>query len=142
MARWSYSWADQENAIKSVKLTKLVSDLKTSGGELTETVMATSRALNIKKDLYEDLRDPAYASAYINEAILDGDEVVLKTALADVIRARGVAAVARKAGINRVTVYKTLKPETESSFTTMHALLIACNVQLQVQPATRRRKRA
>lgn len=104
--------------------------------------MATSRALNIKEDLYEDLKDPAYASAYINEAIQDGDEVVLKTALADVIRARGVAAVARKAGINRVTIYKTLKPETESSFTTMHALLKACNVQLHVQPAERRRKSA
>ena len=48
--------------------------------------MAASRALNIKDQLYEDLRDPTYASAYINEAILDGDEAVLKTALADVIR--------------------------------------------------------
>ncbi len=96
--------------------------------------MTASRALNIKEQLYEDLRDPAYASAYINEAILDGDEAVLKTALADVIRARGVAAVARKAGINRVTVYKTLKPDTESSFTTMHALLKACDVSLQVRP--------
>lgn len=104
--------------------------------------MATSRAVNIKKDLYEDLKDPAFASAYINEAIMDGDEVVLKTALADVIRARGVAAVAREAGINRVTVYKTLKAETESSFTTMHALLRACNVRLQVQPTESRRKRA
>jgi len=65
---------------------------------------------------------------------MDGDEAVLKTALADVIRAKGVAAVARKAGINRVTVYKTLKPGTESSFTTMHALLKACNVSLQVLP--------
>ena len=74
--------------------------------------MAASRALNIKDQLYEDLKDPKYASAYINEAIMDGDESVLKTALADVIRARGVAAVARKAGINRVTVYKTLKPDT------------------------------
>ena len=97
--------------------------------------MAASRALNLKKQLYEDLKDPAYASAYINEAILDGDEAVLKTALADVIRTKGVAAVARKAGINRVTVYKTLKPDTESSFTTMHALLKACDVNLQVQPA-------
>jgi probable addiction module antidote protein len=96
--------------------------------------MAASKALNIKDQLYEDLKDPAYASAYINEAILDGDEAVLKTALADVIRAKGVAAVARKAGINRVTVYKTLKPETESSFTTMYALLRACNVSLQVLP--------
>ena len=91
--------------------------------------------LNIKKQLYEDLKDPAYASAYINEAILDRDEAALKTALADVIRAKGVAAVARKAGINRVTVYKTLNPDTESSFATMHALLKACNVSLQVQPA-------
>ena len=96
--------------------------------------MAASKALNIKNQLYEDLKDPVYASAYINEAILDGDEAVLKTALADVIRSRGVAAIARKAGINRVTVYKTLKPDTESSFTTMHALLKACNVSLQVRP--------
>ena len=100
--------------------------------------MAASRALNIKDQLYGDLKDPTYASAYINEAILDGDEVVLKTALADVIRAKGVAAVARKAGINRVTVYKTLKPGTESSFTTMHALLKACNFRLQVLPIEKR----
>jgi len=100
--------------------------------------MAASKALNIKDQLYEDLKDPVYASAYINEAILDGDEAVLKTALADVIMARGVAAVARKACINRVTVYKTLKPGTESSFTTMHALLKACNVSLQVLPTGKR----
>ena len=100
--------------------------------------MAASRALDIKEQLYGDLRDPTYASAYINEAIQDGDEAVLKTALADVIRAKGVAAVARKAGINRVTVYKTLKPGTESSFTTMHALLKACDVSLQVLPAKKR----
>jgi probable addiction module antidote protein len=100
-------------------------------------LMAASRVLSIKERLYEDLKDPAYASAYINEAIGDGDETVLKTALADVIRARGVTAVARKAGINRVTVYKTLKPGTETSFTTMHALLKACDVSLQVLPDER-----
>ena len=99
--------------------------------------MAASRALLLTEQLYEDLRDPAYASADINEAIGEGDEIVLKTALADVIRARGVAAVARKAGINRVTVYKTLKPGTETSFTTMKALLKACNVSLQVRPDER-----
>jgi probable addiction module antidote protein len=105
--------------------------------------MAASRTLNIKEQLYEDLKDPVYASAYINEAILDGDEAVLKTAMADVIRAKGVAAVARKAGINRVTVYKTLKSGTQSSFKTMYALLEACDVSLQVLPtAPRTAKRA
>lgn len=96
--------------------------------------MATSKTLNIKDQLYDDLKDPTYASAYINEAILDGDEAVLKTALADVIRSIGVTTVARKAGVNRVTVYKTLKSATESSFTTIYALLRACNVSLQVRP--------
>jgi len=96
--------------------------------------MANSKAFDIRTGLYKDLKDPAYASAYINEAIQEGDDVVLKIALADVIRARGVAAVARLAGVNRVTVYKTLKPETDSSFATVQALLTACNVALQVKP--------
>ncbi len=103
--------------------------------------MAAGRQLKLKEQLYEDLKDPAYASRYINEAFADGDETVLKTALTDVIRARGVAAVARKAGINRVTVYKTLKPGTETSFTTMYALLKACDVSLRVLPAGRSRGR-
>ena len=72
--------------------------------------------LNLKEDLYEDLRDPAYASAYVNEALLEGDEVVFKTAIADIIRARGVVNVAKRAGVNRVTVFKTLKPETISVY--------------------------
>ena len=96
--------------------------------------MVASRALKLKEQLYEDLKDPAYASAYINEAIGDGDEAVLKTALADVIRARGVAAVARKAGVNRVTVFKTLKPETRTSFTTYHSLLTACGIDFATRP--------
>lgn len=39
---------------------------------------------NMKKKLYEDLRDPSYAAADVNDALLTGDEVVLKTAVADV----------------------------------------------------------
>ena len=71
----------------------------------------------MKEKLYEDLLNPSYAAAYVNEALLEGDEVVFKTAVADVIRARGVGKVAEAAGVNRVTVFKTLKPETRTSFT-------------------------
>ena len=51
----------------------------------------------MKEQLYEDLRDPSYAAAYINEALFEGDEVVFKTAVADVSRARGVGKVAEQA---------------------------------------------
>jgi probable addiction module antidote protein len=88
----------------------------------------------MKEDLYEDLRDPSYAAAYVNEALLDGDEVVFKTAVADVIRARGVGKVAAAAGVNRVTIFKTLKPETRTSFTTYHSLLTACGIDFATRP--------
>ena len=97
--------------------------------------------LDIKKELYEDLRDPTYASAYVNEALLEGDEVVFKTAVADVIRARGVVNVARRAGVNRVTVFKTLKPETRTSFSTYHSLLTACDIDFTTQPVVKTKKK-
>lgn len=88
----------------------------------------------MKDELYEDLRDPSYAAEYLNEALLEGDEVVFKTAVADVIRARGVGKVAATAGVNRVTVFKTLKPETRTSFTTYHSLLTACGIDFATRP--------
>ncbi len=89
---------------------------------------------DVKEVLYADLRDPSYAAAYVNEALLEGDEVVFKMAIADVIRARGVSKVAKLAGINRVTVFKTLKPETRTSFTTYHSLLTACGIDFATRP--------
>lgn len=100
---------------------------------MSQTIKAAA-PWNMKKQLYEDLRDPSYAAAYINEALLEGDEVVFKTAVADVIRARGVGRVAELAGVNRVTVFKTLKPETRTSFTTYHSLLTACGIGFATRP--------
>jgi len=97
---------------------------------------------DVKDSLYEDLRDPSYAAAYVNEALLEGDEVVFKTAIADVIRARGVGKVAKLAGINRVTVFKTLKPETRTSFTTYHSLLTACGIDFATRPIEPRSRSA
>ena len=90
---------------------------------------------DFNEELYEKLRDPDYASSYLNYAFEDeDDEVVLKGAIASVIRANGVVKTAEKAGINRCTVFKTLKPETRTSFTTIIALLKACGISLTTQP--------
>jgi len=97
---------------------------------------------NFEEELHEKLRDPKYASFYLNEAFFDDDEIVLKTAIGSVIRANGVVKVAKKAGINRCTVFKTLKPETRTSFTTIHRLLLACGIKFCTQPIdeTKRKK--
>ena len=96
----------------------------------------------MKEKLYEDLLDPSYAAAYVNDALLEGDEVVFKTAVADVIRARGVGKVAEAAGINRVTIFKTLKPETRTSFATYHSLLTACGIDFATRPIKSRARSA
>ena len=101
---------------------------------MSKNKMPASVPSKIRERLYEKLKDPAYASAYVNEALLEGDEVVFKTAVGDVIRARGVVKIARKAGINRSTVFKTLKPKTRTSFTTFHSLLHACDINLSTRP--------
>ena len=100
---------------------------------MAKTVKAAA-SWNMKEKLYEDLQDASYAAAYVNDALLEGDEVVFKTAVADVIRARGVGKVAEAAGINRVTIFKTLKPETRTSFTTYHSLLTACGIDFATRP--------
>ena len=96
----------------------------------------------LRERLYEKLQDPAYASAYVNEALLEGDEVVFKTAVGDVIRSRGVVKIAKKAGVNRSTVFKTLKPGTRTSFTTFHSLLHACDINFSTQPVVNRKREA
>ena len=95
---------------------------------------------DFEKELYEKLRDPEYASFYLNEAFFEDDEVVLKTAIGDVVRAYGVVKAAKKAGINRCTVFKTLKPGTRTSFTTIHRLLLACGIKFCTQPLAQMKK--
>jgi probable addiction module antidote protein len=109
---------------------------------MSKTTTPASVPSSIRKRLYEKLKDSDFASAYLNEALLEGDEIVFKTAMADVIRARGVVSVAEKAGINRVTIFKTLKPETRTSFVTYHALLKACGIDFGTRAISKRARSA
>ena len=108
---------------------------------MSNTKFPTSVPWNYKDRLYDQLRDPVFAAMYLNDALLEGDEVVFKTAVGSVIRARGVVKVAKKAGINRCTVSKTLKPETRTSFTTIHSLLRACDIDLNTRPLVEAKKK-
>jgi len=101
---------------------------------MTKKVFPPSVPSRMTEQLYEKLKDPEYAAFYLNEAFLDDDEIVLKGAIASVIKAHGVVKVAEKAGINRCTVFKTLRPETRTSFKTIHSLLRACGIDLNTRP--------
>ena len=85
--------------------------------------------------LSDTLQDPEEAAAYINAAIEDGDEAVLLLALRDVIDARGgVATAAKKARLNRESLYRALGPGGNPKLRSISSLLEAVGLQLGVKP--------
>lgn len=74
-------------------------------------------------------------AAYLEIALAENDPVFLMAALNDVIRARGVADIASKAGLGRESLYKTLKPGAHPRLSTVLQLLGALDIRLSITPA-------
>jgi probable addiction module antidote protein len=69
-------------------------------------------------------------------AVLEtGDSNLLLLALGDIARARGVAQVAKDAGLGRESLYKALAPGAKPRFDTVLKVARAVGVRLIAQPA-------
>ncbi|WP_457438485.1 addiction module antidote protein [Pseudomonas sp. TE3786] len=87
--------------------------------------------------LYEASRfldSPQTISAYLAETIKAQDPQLLMKALAEVAKAQGVNKVAQAAGVNRESLYKSLKGGEKTRFETVRKLMRAVGVELTVQP--------
>jgi len=82
--------------------------------------------------LLEDLKDPAEAAAYLEAALEDKDPSVFLLALRQVVQARGMANVARKAHVGRESLYKTLSENGNPELRTINRLLHAMGLRLSV----------
>lgn len=80
------------------------------------------------------LDNPKSIAHALSEAFNDPNPRVLPVVLRDVARARGmsVASLAKEAGVNRESLYKTLKGNTDARWATVHALIKALGVQIKV----------
>jgi probable addiction module antidote protein len=85
-----------------------------------------------QKDLLARLKDPEYAAEYLNAAIVEDREVFL-LALRNVAEAQGMAALAKKAHVNRESLYRTLSPKGNPQLSTLEAVLAVFGLQLAVQ---------
>jgi probable addiction module antidote protein len=87
--------------------------------------------------LVRELReDPAFAAAYLQAALEDTDNPkVLLLALRQVAEARGIAKVAKAAGIERESVYRALSPKGNPRLSTLLAVTRAMGLTLTVQAA-------
>ncbi|AZE84901.1 Addiction module antidote protein [Pseudomonas orientalis] len=80
------------------------------------------------------LDSPETISAYLALAMKAQDPQVLMKALAEVAKAQGVNKVAEAAGVNRESLYKTLKGGSKTRYETIQKLMVALGVELTVQP--------
>ncbi len=72
---------------------------------------------------------------YLSTALAQDDPALFLAALADVAKARGMAQMARDAGLGRESLYKALAPGAKPRYDTVLKLAKAAGVKLTVRPA-------
>lgn len=78
------------------------------------------------------LRTKADIAAYLDAVLEDGDPELLKAALGDIARSKGMTEIARAAGLGRANLYKALSPQGNPEFATVAKVLRALGLRLTV----------
>ena len=80
------------------------------------------------------LTDEAAVAEYVTAVLETDDPDLLLLALADIARAKGMAEVAREAGLGRESLYKALSPGAKPRFDTVLKVARALGVRLSAHP--------
>ncbi len=74
-------------------------------------------------------------TAYLNAILEENDPALLASALGDIAKARGIAQIAKEAGLGRESLYKALREGASPRFDTISRVLKALGVKLVAVPA-------
>jgi probable addiction module antidote protein len=83
-------------------------------------------------DAAETLETKEDIAAYLDAVLEDGDPDLLKAALGDIARAKGMAEIAEAAGVGRTNLYKALSPDGNPEFATVAKVLKALGLRLRI----------
>ena len=86
-------------------------------------------------DAAEHLESEEDMVAYLDAALEDGDASVVVAALGDIVRAKGMAQIAREAGLGRESLYKALSTTGNPEFATILKVVRALGLQFHVEAA-------
>jgi probable addiction module antidote protein len=90
-------------------------------------------------DVADYLDNDEVVAEYLSAAVEDPNPAVFLAALGDVAKARGMAQIAKDAGLGRESLYKALNTGAHPRFETVSAVLRALGVKFAVvtdQPRT------
>jgi probable addiction module antidote protein len=96
-----------------------------------------SKTVTTRYDVAEHLRTPEEMAAYLEASIDEahGDAALIAQALGDIARAKGMAQVARDAGLSRESLYKALSGERTPTFDTILKVVAALGLELHAGAA-------
>ena len=77
-------------------------------------------------DMAEHIKTEKDVIAYLDAALEDGDPATISAVLGDIARSKGMAAIAKKSGLGRESLYKALSkggnPKLDTILKVVHAL--------------------
>ena len=85
-------------------------------------------------DAADYLDDEETIAEYLTAALEDPNSDVFLAAVRDIARARGMAQLAKDAGLGRESLYKALTPGAKPRYDTILKLLHALGVKLSARP--------
>ena len=88
-------------------------------------------------DIAEYLDNEEVIAEYLSAELAQGDPKYIKIALANIVRARNISALAKKAGLSRAGLYRALAPDSRAEYATIQKIMNALDVQLVVKPRPR-----
>ncbi|MGZ0704122.1 addiction module antidote protein [Pseudomonas piscis] len=88
-------------------------------------------------DAADYLKTPQDMVAYLDACFEEdaGDGVLIRAALNDIARARGMTQIARDTGLGRESLYKALGSQGNPEFATIIKVMKALGLKLHVSPA-------
>lgn len=89
-----------------------------------------------KWDATEALNSEEAIAAYLEAAFEDGDPVMVAMALGDIAKVKGMASVAREAGITREALYKSLSNKGDPKLSTLLGVMKALGLSIHIAPTS------
>jgi probable addiction module antidote protein len=98
------------------------------------------RYRSYKEHLIEKLKNPEYASAYLNACLEESFEArdmgIFQLAVRDVVEAHGgMAEVSQKMQVSRESFYRSLSQRGKARFSTLASAIKACGLEMDFRPA-------
>ncbi len=93
------------------------------------------KTTTIRYNTADHLRSPEEMAAYLEATFeeANGDAAFIAKALGNVARSKGMAKVAREAGLSRESLYKALSGDRSPGFDTVLKVMGALGLKLQAQ---------